>query len=88
MVWRASEAVVGWTMLWRPRGAAARVATPGAEWFVFADDGRITEIRSYYQQQSATTELEGFPHAARGYSADGAERSAVHETGPVRATGE
>jgi ketosteroid isomerase-like protein len=75
------EAVIEWTMFWRPRGAPARVTTRGAEWFVFADDGRIVEIRSYYQQQPATTELEGFPYAARGYSTCGAERSAVHDAG-------
>jgi ketosteroid isomerase-like protein len=75
------EAVIEWTMFWRPRGGTARVATRGAEWFTFAADGRIAEIRSYYQQQPATTELEGFPYAARGYSTDGAECSAIHDTG-------
>jgi ketosteroid isomerase-like protein len=62
------EAVIEWTMFWRPQGATSRVATRGAEWFVFAADGRIAEIRSYYQQQPKTTELDGFPYAARGYS--------------------
>ena len=62
------EAVIEWTMYWRPAGADARVATRGAEWFVFADDGRIAEIRSYYQQRPETTELDGFPYAERGYS--------------------
>jgi hypothetical protein len=41
-------------------------------------DGLIVEIRSYYQQHTATTELEGFPYAERGYSVPGAERSAIH----------
>jgi ketosteroid isomerase-like protein len=62
------EAVIEWTMFWRPQGATSRVATRGAEWFVFAADGRIAEIRSYYQQQPKTTELDGFPYAARGYA--------------------
>jgi ketosteroid isomerase-like protein len=62
------EAVIEWTMFWRPQGGTSRVATRGAEWFVFAADGRIAEIRSYYQQQPKTTELDGFPYAARGYS--------------------
>ena len=62
------EAVIEWTMYWRPAGADARVATRGAEWFVFAADGRIAEIRSYYQQRPETTELDGFPYAERGYS--------------------
>ena len=41
----------------------------GAEWCTFAADGRITEIRSYYQQREHTTELDGFPYAERGYTA-------------------
>jgi ketosteroid isomerase-like protein len=73
------EAVIEWTMFWKPTGAAQRVATRGAEWFTFADDGRIAEIRSYYQQRQETTGLDGFPYAARGYSTPGAERSALHE---------
>lgn len=64
----AAEAVIEWTMSWRPGGTGERVATRGAEWFTFAPDGRITEIRSYYQQRSETTELDGFPYAERGYS--------------------
>jgi ketosteroid isomerase-like protein len=65
------EAVIEWTMYWQPPGATTRVATRGAEWFVFAVDGRIAEIRSYYHQRPATTELEGFPYAQRGYSTGG-----------------
>jgi ketosteroid isomerase-like protein len=71
------EAVIEWTMHWRPDGAARRVATRGAEWFVFRD-GLIAEIRSYYQQRPETTELAGFPYGARRYSRPGAEHSAVH----------
>jgi ketosteroid isomerase-like protein len=61
------EAVIEWTMYWTPPERTDRVATRGAEWFTFAD-GRIREIRSYYQQRPETTELDGFPYAARGYS--------------------
>ena len=64
----AAEAVIEWTMSWRPGGTGERVATRGAEWFTFGPDGRITEIRSYYQQRPETTELDGFPYAERGYS--------------------
>lgn len=77
------EAVIEWTMYWRPDGPGGsdeRVATRGAEWFVFRD-GLIAEIRSYYQQRAETTELAGFPYAARRYSRLGAERSAVHRPG-------
>jgi ketosteroid isomerase-like protein len=72
------EAVIEWTMFWRPSGATTRIATRGAEWFTFTD-GLIREIRSYYQQRPETTELEGFPYGPRGYSRPGAERSARHE---------
>jgi ketosteroid isomerase-like protein len=65
------ETVIEWTMYWRPPGGADRVATRGAEWFVFAPDGRIAEIRSYYQQKPGTTELDGFPYSQRGYSTSG-----------------
>ena len=48
---RDDEAVIEWTMWWRPRGGPERIATRGAEWFVLRD-GLIAEIRSYYQQRS------------------------------------
>lgn len=70
----ADEAVIEWTMFWRPAGAADRIATRGAEWFTFSPAGLITEIRSYYQQREATTELDGFPYADRGWSTPGSER--------------
>jgi ketosteroid isomerase-like protein len=73
----AEQAVIEWTMWWLPDGADERVATRGAEWFT-CSDGLIREIRSYYQMRPATTELDGFPYAERGYSVPGAERSAVH----------
>ncbi|MDT7553193.1 MAG: hypothetical protein QOI16_1729, partial [Pseudonocardiales bacterium] len=60
-------------------GAAQRVATRGAEWFTFVEDGRIAEIRSYYQQRQESTCLDGFPYTTRGYSTPGAERSTLHE---------
>ena len=71
------QAVIEWTMWWSPDGASERVATRGAEWFT-CRDGRIDEIRSYYQLRPETSELDGFPYAARGYSSPGAERSDVH----------
>jgi ketosteroid isomerase-like protein len=73
------EAVIEWTMFWKPTGAAQRVATRGAEWFTFVEDGRIAEIRSYYQQRQESTCLDGFPYTTRGYSTPGAERSTLHE---------
>lgn len=71
------EAVIEWTMWWRPRADADRIATRGAEWFVLRD-GLIVEIRSYHQQHEQTTELEAFPYAERGYSVPGREASSTH----------
>jgi hypothetical protein len=81
------QAVIEWTMWWLPPGGpdapegvtTERVATRGAEWFT-CRDGLIHEIRSYYQLRPRTSELDGFPYAARGYSTPGTERSAVHPT--------
>lgn len=72
-----NEAVIEWTMFWRPQGSTDRVATRGSEWFVLRD-GLIAEIRSYYQQHPATTELDGFPYAERGYAVPGREASDGH----------
>jgi len=74
------QAVIEWTMWWQPPGSDGRVATRGAEWFTRVD-GLIREIRSYYQMRPETTELDGFPYAARGYSTPGAERSRIHPGG-------
>lgn len=71
------ETVIEWTMYWRSEAAGPRIATRGAEWFVFRD-GLIYEIRSYYQQKGATTELEGFDYAGRGYSVAEREYSDLH----------
>ena len=76
------EAVIEWTMFWTPQGSPHRVATRGAEWFLLRN-GRIAEIRSYYRQEPATTELDGFPYADRGYSHHGCERSAIHAAAPA-----
>jgi ketosteroid isomerase-like protein len=72
------EAVIEWTMFWRPSAGATRIATRGSEWFTLRD-GRIAEIRSYYQQRAdGSSELDGFPYAERGYSTLGSERSEFH----------
>lgn len=77
------ESVIEWTMFWHPGPESERVATRGAEWFVMRE-GRIAEIRSYYRQEQASSELDGFPYAARGYSTAGAERSRIHDAAAVR----
>lgn len=74
----ADEAVIEWSLFWTPDGSSSRVLTRGAEWFLFAGD-RIREIRSYYNQQTATTELDGYPYATLGYSVHGREVSDIHD---------
>ena len=85
------RAVIEWTMWWLPENAAERIATRGSEWFT-RREGLITEIRSYHQLRPQTSELDGFPYAARGYSSPGRERSAVHPTadrfGPAARSGD
>lgn len=71
------EAVIEWSMFWRPRDVAERVVTRGAEWFLFSG-GLISEIRSYYQQRKDSTELDGFGYGDRGYSLLARESSSVH----------
>jgi ketosteroid isomerase-like protein len=71
------QTVIEWTMFWRPTPEAERIATRGAEWFVFRD-GVILEIRSYYQQHNDTTELDAFDYSKRGYSTLDTESSFIH----------
>lgn len=81
------RAVIEWTMFWHPAGTPpdTRVATRGSEWFDMLD-GRIHEIRSYYQQQPFSTELDGFPYAARRYSTLEQPSSSLHQP-PTRPSG-
>ncbi len=61
------ETVIEWSMFWVPQGHGREVVTRGAEWFEFRG-GLIAEIRSYYRQEPADSELDGFPYAERGYA--------------------
>jgi ketosteroid isomerase-like protein len=71
-------AIIEWTLYWTPEETGDRVATRGAESYVFRD-GRIAEIRAFYQQRpDRSTELDGFDYVARGYSRLGAEESDLH----------
>jgi ketosteroid isomerase-like protein len=85
IVGEGDEAVIEWTLFWLPPAGDERVATRGAEWYRFRDR-RIAEIRAYYQQPAATSELAGFDYRARGHSRLGHETSAIHaaaeQTGP------
>lgn len=79
IVEQEDRAVIEWTMYWTPAGTpdGTRVATRGSEWFDL-QEGRIHEIRSYYNQQVTTTELDGFPYAERGYSTPEQPASTLH----------
>ena len=71
IVAEGDEAVIEWTLFW-DTASGERVATRGAEWYRFRD-GRIAEIRAYYQQLDRTSELEGFDYEGRGYALVGRE---------------
>ncbi len=75
IIGEGDEAVIEWTLYWTD-GRGHRLATRGAEWYRF-DAGRIAEIRAYYQQPAATTELRDFDYASRRYSRLGHEVGAA-----------
>lgn len=77
------EAVIEWTLYWTSPKTAERIATRGAEMYVFRG-GRIAEVRAYYRQRHQSIELDGFDYAARGYSLPGAESSAAQPAGSTR----
>ena len=64
------EAVIEWSMAWRPPATDATEILRGAEWYLFEGD-RIREIRSYhanyYLADAKNRELHDFDYAARGY---------------------
>ena len=63
------EAVIEWTMRWRPDSSDEFILTRGTEWIVI-QEGRIAESRLYFQTDAefTTTELQGFPYRDRGYT--------------------
>jgi ketosteroid isomerase-like protein len=71
IIGEGNEAVIEWSLYWTTEDDN-RVATRGAEWYQF-QDGRIREIRAYYQQHPATSELRDFDYTGRGYSHSGCE---------------
>jgi ketosteroid isomerase-like protein len=70
-------AVIEWTMFHTPKPGGGRIALRGAEFYRFAN-GRIFEIRAYYQQLDRSSELDGFDYLARGYSGLEREESTLH----------
>jgi hypothetical protein len=65
---QSGQAVVEWSHLKRKAGQLLR----GDEWYRFADDGRISEIRAYYASPTHDGVREhrigGFDYAGQGYT--------------------
>jgi hypothetical protein len=67
LIARDNEVVTEWSCQWTPHGTTRRIMMRGSEWYVMRDF-RIAEIRAYLiDDNTAHTELAGFPYAARGY---------------------
>ena len=67
------EAVIEWSMLWRPLSEENHELLRGTEWFIFRDE-KIAEIRSYhcnfFLSDRKNRQLHDFNYAARGYTAE------------------
>lgn len=63
---QGDEAVIEWSMTFADPKSGDRGRLRGAEWYVFRD-GKIAEIRAYYQPGQRISELRGYPYAERGY---------------------
>ena len=66
-----SEAVMEWSLLRFPENPTEPILDRGVDWFVFSD-GRISEIRQYYDSRNLLPsderyEQKGFPYRERGY---------------------
>lgn len=71
MVVQGDEAVFEWSSLGELPGGAGQLFTRGVDWYVFRD-GRIAEIRQYYDVRNPSPpdkpyEQQGFPYKERGY---------------------
>lgn len=67
------EAVVEWSMLWKPLLEENHELLRGTEWFVFRDE-KIAEIRSYhcnfFLNDRENRQLHDFDYVGRGYTAE------------------
>jgi ketosteroid isomerase-like protein len=63
----AGDVVVSeWSCRWRAPGTAQWVMSRGTEWYVMRD-GLITEVRAYFDDGIADSEMADFPYVERGY---------------------
>jgi len=67
MIGQGDQVVSEWSCIWTPKGTSRRVMMRGSEWYVMRE-GLIAEIRAYLMHDdTADTELVGFPYLERGY---------------------
>ncbi len=57
-----------WSCRWRPPGTAQWVMSRGTEWYVMRE-GKIVEVRAYFDDGIADSEMADFPYVERGYLA-------------------
>lgn len=63
-----NEAVIEWSLFWKPQNSGHHLTMRGTEWFILRD-GKIAEVRAYFHQSvDKDTELQGFPYSDRGYA--------------------
>jgi ketosteroid isomerase-like protein len=64
------QAVIEWAMTWHDPNTRERRLDRGTEWFAFAEDGRIKEVRAYFHSdpRNRSGDLRGFDHEGRGYT--------------------
>ncbi len=60
------QVAIEWSMAFDHPTRHTRMLDRGTEWFLFAPDGRIREVRAYYNERGG--DLVGFGHAARGHT--------------------
>ena len=67
------EAVIEWSMLWKPLSAEKHEVLRGTEWFFFRNE-KIAEIRSYhcnfFLNDRKNRQLHDFDYAGRGYTVE------------------
>ena len=68
---KGEEAVIEWSMRWKPASEKKYELLRGTEWFIFREN-RIAEIRSYhcnfFRSDRANCQLHDFDYSGRGYS--------------------
>lgn len=68
---REPEAVIEWSMRWKPPGELRHEILRGTEWFIFVDN-KISEIRSYhcnyFLNDRRNCQLRDFDYGARKYN--------------------